>query len=241
VNRYQLSEGIVIRRTVLPKGDVVVTLLSPQGKWRGVARKGKLPGGNLGRLSLFHDVSVQHYRRKEDDLALLTQVQLNGALPRLSDPEIYPYAHLIAELVDRMTVDVHASEPMYAYLASALRGLNAGAEPITLTVAYAWKLLQQAGLGPRTQACAACGGPGPFVAFDVRAGGLACDRHPVGVALSPAIATDLQRLMADPLRTLLAEPLDEATLQLRLLQRYCGFHVAELKSFGPVDRGGPHV
>lgn len=241
MSRYQLSEGIVIRRTALPKGDVVVTLLSPQGKWRGIARKGKLPGGNLGRLSLFHDVTVQHYRRREDDLALLVQVQLNGALPRLIEPEIYPYAHLLAELVDRMTVDVHAGEPMYAYLASALRGLNAGSEPATLTVAYAWKLLQQAGLGPRTQACASCGGPGPFVAFDVRAGGLVCARHGGGLALSPEVAADVQRLQSEPLRELLSAPLAEAELQLRLLRRYCGFHVADLNSFGPVDRGGDRV
>ena len=57
MRRYTVTEGIVLRRKPLPSGDLVVTLLSHEGKWRGVARKGRLPGGNLGKLSLFHDVT----------------------------------------------------------------------------------------------------------------------------------------------------------------------------------------
>ncbi|HLU83700.1 MAG TPA: recombination protein O N-terminal domain-containing protein, partial [Trueperaceae bacterium] len=106
MRRYAVTDGIVIRRLPMPSGDLIVTLISEHGKWRAVARKGRLPGGNIGKLSLFHDVTVQYYRRKEEDLALLTQVQLNGALPRLTQPSVYPYANLLAELVDSLTVDV---------------------------------------------------------------------------------------------------------------------------------------
>ena len=237
-----MSEGIVIRRNALPKGDVVVTLLSPHGKWRGIARKGKLPGGNLGRLSLFHDVTVQHYRRHEDDLALLVQVQLNGALPRLSEPGIYPYAHLLAELVDQLTLDVHAGESMYAYLTSALRGLNAGADPGAVSVIYGWKLLQQAGLGPRTDRCVVCGLDGPFVGFDVRAGGLSCERCASGIRIPTEVAADLQRLATASVREVLAQGLADPELHLRLLGRYCAFHISDLNSFGPVGRiGARHV
>ena len=147
--RYQVREGIVIRRTTMPNGDVVATLFGDEGKWRGIARKGKLVGGNVGRLSLFHDVTVQFYRRREDDLAVLTQVQLNGALPRLSDPSVYPFAHVLSELTDKLTVDVHVGESMYSYLASGLRGLNQHPEPEAVAIVYAWKLIQQAGLAPR--------------------------------------------------------------------------------------------
>ena len=135
MRRTSVTEGIVIRRLALPSGDVVATLLSEHGKWRGVARKGKIPGGNLGRLSLFHDVTVQFYRRREDDLALLTQVRLNGALPNLSRPDVYPYAHVLAELTDALTVDVHLGEKVHAYLASGLRGLNRHDDP---DLAIAW-------------------------------------------------------------------------------------------------------
>ena len=146
--RYQVSEGIVIRRRSLPSGDVVATILSQGGKWRGVARKGTIPGGNLGRLSLFHDVTVQSYRRHEQDLAVLTQVQLNGALPNLSRPEIYPLANLLAELADALTVGVHLGERIYQYLASGLRGLNRSGDPERVAIVFCWRLLQVAGLAP---------------------------------------------------------------------------------------------
>ena len=47
--RYAVQEGVILRRSELPNGDVIVTLLSEASKWRAVARKGKLIGGNLGK------------------------------------------------------------------------------------------------------------------------------------------------------------------------------------------------
>ena len=136
--RYAVQEGAILRRSELPNGDVIVTLLSEASKWRAVARKGKLIGGNLGKLSLFHDVTVQHYTRSNgsDDLALITQVQLNGALPRLSDPAIYPYAHVLAELTDKLAVDVHLDGGFYEYFTGALRGLSSQPDPERVALAY---------------------------------------------------------------------------------------------------------
>ena len=154
-----MQEGVILRRSELPNGDVIVTLLSEASKWRAVARKGKLIGGNLGKLSLFHDVTVQHYTRPNgsDDLALITQVQLNGALPRLSDPAIYPYAHVLAELTDKLAVDVHLDGGFYEYFTGALRGLSSQPDPERVALIMGWRLLAQAGLAPRTTRCARCG------------------------------------------------------------------------------------
>jgi DNA repair protein RecO len=149
---------LVLRRTPLPSGDVVATLLSPGGTWRAVARKGRLPGGNLARLSLFHDVTVQFWRRNDDDLALITQVQLNGALDRLARPEAYPYAHLLAELADVLTVEHPVDERFYTLVASGLRGLHGHDDTEAVGLAYAWRLLGLAGVAPDVRACASCGG-----------------------------------------------------------------------------------
>jgi len=234
VRYYTVSDGIVIRRSALPSGDVVVTLLNQSGKWRAVARKGTLPGGNLGRLSLFHDVNVQFYRKNDDDLALLTQVQLNGALARLSDPGVYPYAHLITELVDALTVDVHLGERLYDYLASGLRGLNVHADPEHVALLYAWRLLGVAGLAPRLGHCVRCGRDVPLTTFDVAAGGLACEECDAGTPLTHAAAEELRHLVARPLNQALAAPPVERTVQWHLLERYVSFHVNELRSFGAV-------
>lgn len=228
VRHTVVTEGIVIRRTTLPSGDVVATLLSEHGKWRAVARKGRVVGGNLARLSLFHDVTVQYYRKHDDDLALLTQVRLNGALPNLARPEIYPYAHVLAELTDALTVDVHLGEKVYAYLASGLRGLNRHSDPDLVALAYAWKLLGLAGLAPFTTACLHCQSEGPLVALDVAAGGLTCRDCARGLPLGEGGAAELQLLVGGELRQALRHPPADRALHWRVLAQYLGYHVREL-------------
>jgi DNA repair protein RecO (recombination protein O) len=239
VRRTSVTEGIVIRRMVLPSGDVVVTLMSEHGKWRAVARKGRLPGGNLGRLSLFHDVTVQYYRKHEDDLALLTQVRLNGALPNLSRPEIYPYAHVLAELTDALTVDVHLGEQVHAYLASGLRGLNRHPDPNLVALAYAWKLLGLAGLAPYAETCRACGAAPPLVALDIGGGGLTCAACATGMHLGAEAAAELARLVSGNLHALLRVPPIDRALHWRVLQRYVAYHVRELRALATPPEHAP--
>jgi DNA repair protein RecO (recombination protein O) len=228
--RYTTSHGIVIRRLEHTNGDVQVTLLNERGKWRGIARKGKKVGGHLGRLSLFHDVTVQYYKKADEEIVLLTQIQLNGALPRLSEPGIYPFAHVLAELVDALTVDVHIGEQLYEYFASSLRGLNQHADPEQVTIIYAWKLLQQAGLSPRLNKCVTCGNPKLSFKFDVAAGGLTCPSCNAGMVLSEAIVNDLIAIHTQTTRQALAQPLQDEGLHLALLNRYTSYHVRELRS-----------
>lgn len=252
--RYQVTHGIVIRRSALPSGDVVVTLLSPHGKWRAVARKGKLPGGNLGRLSLFHDVTVQYYRKQEEDLALLTQVRLDGALQELASPAVYEYAHMLTELADALTVDVHVGEPFHGYLASALRGLCRDPDPERVALVYAWKLLQLAGLAPRAARCANCGTTAGLAFLDVAGGALTCDACRAGVPLGRDAAAELQRVVLGTVREGIALPLADRTLHWRTLRTYLAYHVRQLHSLtimpawsqgserdGPDQPGAPRV
>ena len=236
---YTVSDGIVIRRGALPSGDVVVTLINQTGKWRAVARKGTLPGGNLGRLSLFHDVNVQYYKKGDDALALLTQVQLNGALARLTDPAVYPYAHLITELVDALTVDVHLGERLYDYLASGLRGLNVHTDPEHVALLYSWRLLGVAGMAPRLRNCVRCGAETAGAAFDVAGGGLTCAQCGEGVPLPPGAAGELRDLIQGPLGRALNCPPAAREFHWRLLERYVTYHVQELRSFAAVKQQQP--
>jgi DNA repair protein RecO (recombination protein O) len=237
--RYHLGHGIVIRRQTLPSGDLVVTLLAEQGKWRGVARKGKLPGGNLGRLSLFHDVTVQYYRKRDEDLALLTQIRLNGALPRLADPSVYPYAHILAELVDALTVDVNIGEPLYQYLASGLRGLDRHHDPERVALLYGWRLLQQAGLAPQTSTCAGCGSEGPLEVLDVPAGSLKCASCAgEGLRLGPETTEELRSMLTGGMREALELALCDRPSHWLALSRYLAYHVRELRSLSQTSAGG---
>ncbi len=236
--RYHVNEGIVIRRHALPSGDVIVTLFSEAGKWRGKAKQGKRLGGNLGKLSLFHDVTVQHYRRGDDDLSLITQVQLNGALPKLSNPGVYPYAHVLAEMLDKLTVDVHVGEELYTYFASGLRGLNQHPDPEAVALVYAWRLLQQAGLSPSVVRCAVCGSGSVGNTFDVGSGGLTCAACEVGITLSHEVVRDLLTLITGTVRGALDTPLANRHLHWTLLHRYTAYHVGDLRSLGSLHRLG---
>lgn len=236
MKRYNVTDGIVIRRRPLPSGDLVVTLLSDGGKWRAVARKGKLPGGNLGKLSLFHDVTVQYYRKRDDDLALLTQVALNGALPRLTDPDVYPYAHLLAELVDALSVDVHLGESVHTHFASALRGLNRHSDPELVALLYAWRLLALAGLAPRTAACGSCGRVSALTHLDVAGGALTCADCALGLPLGEAVAAEIARMLTGRAADVLASPPRERGGHWRALERYLSYHVGDLASLeGPLQ------
>lgn len=236
----------MLRRSELPSGDVVVTLLGEAGKWRAVARKGKLVGGNLGKLSLFHDVTVQQYGRSQQagELALITQVQLNGALPHLSDPGVYPYAHVLAELTDKLSVDVHLDGGVYGYFAGALRGLSSHADPEAVALIMSWRLLAQAGLAPRLTRCARCGGDlngstgtgltdtdsHAALYFDVAAGGLSCAGCGSGFRLAGGVGDDLAALHRLSVRKALELPFAARRAHWSLLGRYLSFHVGELRS-----------
>jgi DNA repair protein RecO (recombination protein O) len=243
VRRTQVRDAIVLRRSPLPSGDVVATLLSPNGTWRAVVRKGRLPGGNLARLSLFHDVTVQYWRRNDDDLALVTQVQLNGALAGLARPEAYPYAHLLAELTDALTVDHPVSDRWYALLASGLRGLDAHHDPEAVGLAYAWRLIATAGLAPAVGRCALCAAAPDRL--DVADGTARCADHGGGGA-GPAAGTDaylgeagmqaLAALVRGPLATAVTEPPNDRARHWRTLQRYVRWHVGEVRALEAIAR-----
>ena len=232
--RYAVQEGIILRRSELPSGDIIVTLLSEESKWRAVARKGKLVGGNLGKLSLFHDVTVQHYTRPGDqsDLALITQVQLNGALPRLSDPTVYPYAHVMAELTDKLAVDVHLDGGFYRYFTGALRGVSQHPDPERVALVMSWRLLAQGGLSPRVTRCARCGERdlAGAVTFDVAAGGLSCAACNSGFRLLPSVRDELTALHRLSVAEALTLPFTERRAHWALLSRYLGYHVGEVQS-----------
>jgi DNA repair protein RecO (recombination protein O) len=254
VRRTQVRDALVLRRSPLPSGDVVATLLSPGGTWRAIARKGRLPGGNLARLSLFHDVTVQFWRRGDDDLALITQVQLNGALAGLARPEAYPYAHLLAELADVLTVQHPVDERFYSLVASGLRGLHGHDDPEAVGLAYAWRLLGLAGIAPDVRACASCGGPPSYLyVAEGTARCAACHAaaatgapavprggpHPGGshggpLFLGEAGVNELDGLVRGPLAAAVHAPPTDRAPHWQALRRFVHWHVGEVRALAVV-------
>ncbi|MFC4425740.1 DNA repair protein RecO [Deinococcus navajonensis] len=159
-SRTANRNGIVIRRRVTPAGDIIVTLLTPQGKLKAVARGG-VRGPLASRLNLFHHVATQVYQGPNNDLASVKQAVLEGALPRLAEPERYAFAHLMAEFADALFQEGEFSEAAFELFAGALRGISHQEDPEWVALVMSYKLLALAGMLPQTARCARCGAPDP--------------------------------------------------------------------------------
>jgi len=234
--RYQLANGIIINRRSLPNGDVLISLFNQKGKMRAIAKKGKSLGGNIARMSLFNDIKVQYYQKDADQLAILTQVELSGSLEKLSRPEIYPYAHILAELVDKLSQDDLSEPKMYSYLASGLRGLSEFNDAEKISIIYAWKIIQQAGLAPRLQRCSICGSTDLGNKFNLHSGGITCKTCNSGIFISTETLEYLQKIHNHTVRAMLEHNLSKAQEHWKLIKLYSNYHIAEIKSIASMER-----
>ncbi|MBB6098061.1 DNA repair protein RecO (recombination protein O) [Deinobacterium chartae] len=234
--RYANRSGIVLRRFVTPAGDVILSLLTPQGKLKAIARGGA-KGIDASKLNLFQHLALQTYTPPGADLSIATQVTLEGALPRLSAPQIYGYAHLLAELAEVMFQEGEAAQQAFELFGSALRGLSHHADPEWVALVMAFKMLGVAGFAPRVRACASCGSE-EVRYFDALSGSLRCAACAEGVSLTPAAARFLGSVYRQTVRQQMETPLEasERPAVWRLLESYTRVHVADLRSW----RSLPH-
>jgi len=147
MERYRVSEGLVVGRKVLPAGDVILSFVGPEGAAQAVARKAQRPTGRSGRLSLFHHLRYQVYQKPGNDLPTLTQVELVGRLEGLEAPGRFPYASYLAELAFRLA-SPEAAPRIWPLLVSGLRGIAKHQNPRLVTVWAGWRILKGAGLAP---------------------------------------------------------------------------------------------
>ncbi|MCX7782655.1 MAG: recombination protein O N-terminal domain-containing protein [Meiothermus sp.] len=147
VERYRLSEGLVVGRKPLPAGDVILSFVGPEGAAQAIARKALRPTGRSGRLSLFHHLKYQVYQKPGSDLPTLTQVELVGRLEGLEAPGRFPYASYLAELAFRIASPEVAGK-IWPLLTSGLKGIAKHPSPRIALLWAGWRVLKAAGLAP---------------------------------------------------------------------------------------------
>src|SRR5207245_8954038 len=79
----------------------------------------------------------------------------------------------LLEAVDQLAQERQSSPRLYEMLLGALRALAARDAPL-LVPAFFLKTLSLEGFHPVLDSCAACGAPGPLVAFELAEGGALC-------------------------------------------------------------------
>ncbi len=147
MERYRLSEGLVVGRRPLPAGDVILSFVGPEGAAQAIARKALRPTGRSGRLSLFHHLKYQVYQKPGNDLPTLTQVELVGRLEGLEAPDRFPSASFLAELAFRIASPEVAGK-IWPLLTSGLKGVAKHPNPRIALLWAGWRVLKAAGLAP---------------------------------------------------------------------------------------------
>ncbi|MCL6541822.1 DNA repair protein RecO [Roseiflexus sp.] len=156
-DRVYRTEAIIIRRSDAGEADRLVTILTPLGRQRVVARGArKLHSRLAGHIELFtHTMLMLAIGR---NLHIVTQSSPLDRFERLrTDLERIGAAYYAAELVDRLVEEEAENKRAFSILLGTLRALNAGAA-IDLTLrAYELHLLDALGYRPQLYECAACG------------------------------------------------------------------------------------
>jgi DNA repair protein RecO (recombination protein O) len=199
------TEAVVLRAMKYGEADRILHVYTPDhGRRSVIARGARRPKSKLGgRLEPPSHVELQLHEGR-GDIATVTGVSTIAALPRLRERLASIDAALHAcDDVGRLFGDDQPHPPIFHLLVNYLGQLDtdpAAALPGHI-LAFRLKLLLGAGLAPELGACAACGSPGPLIAFSGEEGGLLCDDHPgAGFAIHPDVPGVLRAAISSPLR-----------------------------------------
>jgi DNA repair protein RecO (recombination protein O) len=223
-----------VRRYKTPSGDVILSILTPEGKIKGICKAGAR-NQHASRLNLFQHLTMQTYERPNSDLLTLSEMVLEGALPGLSDPRVYPFAHFLAELADKLYQDDDfVGQAGFELFSGGLRGLVRHEDPDRVTLVIAWKLLALHGLFPRVHACLDTNAFEDLTHFDATRGGVTSARIGRGVRIGEAAVEELNLVARGTVREVLEAPLETPTREglWMALEAYLTVQVGALKSLG---------
>ena len=197
-------EAIVLRGFRTGEADLVVHLLTPDGRVNAIAKGARRTTAKLGaRLEPFTRIEAMLAAGK-GDLSTITGAHVLWSGDDLRrDPMRVLAGTAGLEAVVRLFPEPEPDERLFRGLERYLEALAGplGDDPAaaaeTLTLAFALKLLALAGWRPEVAACAGCGGA--VEVYDAAAGCAFCAACGSGVPLDQASATAAARLLAEPL------------------------------------------
>ncbi len=210
--------SVVLRTRPLGESDLLVVLLTPEGKLETAARgarnsKRRFPGGLPSGLR-----GLAGIVRGRGSLARLERFEATADhSPVGRDLDRFAYVAYLCELTDELVLARHADPLVFAALCTALAAVIDGPPRPGELRRYELALLHALGLLPALELCCVCGAPvmacaERMVAFDAARGGVLCLAHERGALRLPAsVLAAAQRLAsgADP------GPLDAAPAEER--------------------------
>jgi DNA repair protein RecO (recombination protein O) len=204
--RVYRTEAVIIRRSDFGEADRLLTIITPQGKRRVVAKGARKTSSRLaGHIELFTHTTLLLAVGRNLDIVTQSAIlhsfnQLRGDLRRIGA------AYYAAELIDRLTEEEDENRPAFALLVATLTALDASRNVDLVLRFYELHLLGYLGYRPHLYHCAACQETLTEDAdrFSHSAGGVLCPRCAPADRTALAISLGAFKL----LRFLQAQPQD---------------------------------
>lgn len=177
-DRIYRTEAVIIRRSAFGEADRLITLITPLGKRRVVAKGARKTTSRLaGHIELFtHATMLLAVGRNLD---IVTQSVILHSFDTLrSDLQRISAAYYAAELIDRLTEEDDENRPAFDLLIATLQALDTTSRPDLALRFYELHLLGYLGYRPQLYHCASCQEALTEAAnrFSPAAGGVLCPR-----------------------------------------------------------------
>jgi DNA repair protein RecO (recombination protein O) len=197
---------VIIRRSDFGEADRLLTLFTPQGKRRVVAKGARKTTSRLaGHIELFTHTSLLLAVGRNLDIVTQSAIRhsfdtLRGDLRRIGA------AYYTAELIDRLTEEEDENRPAFELLVATLAALDASRNVDLALRFYELHLLGYLGYRPQLYHCAACQETLTEEAdrFSPAGGGVLCPRCAAGDRAALPMSLGAFKL----LRFLQAQPLE---------------------------------
>lgn len=155
-DRVYRTEAVVIRRSDFGEADRVLTLLTPRGKRRVVAKGVRKTTSRLaGHIELFTHATMLLAVGRNLDIVTQSAIRESFDLLR-ADLERIGAAYYMAELVDRLTEDEDENTRAFELLVGTLRALDTTRSISLVLRHYELHLLDALGYRPQLHHCASC-------------------------------------------------------------------------------------
>lgn len=155
-DRVYRTEGVVIRRSDFGEADRMLTLITPQGKRRVIAKGARKTTSRLaGHIELFTHATLLLAVGRTLDIVTQSVIrhsfdQLRGDLRRIGA------AYYAAELIDRLIEEEDENRAAFDLLVATLSALDTTQAPDLALRWYELRLLGLLGYRPQLYHCANC-------------------------------------------------------------------------------------
>lgn len=239
--RTRHEQVVVLSRTKLGESDLILTLLTADGRQtQAVAKGARKPSGKLAaKAQLFCEVDALIAKGKSLDVVAEAQL-LDAHASLRGNPERVSAASVVCEVARLTSFDDAPDAFLYPICSRALLACEQARDQAHLDIvvaAFVFKVLSHQGWRPVLDSCASCG-ESAVMRFSALAGGTLCESCSKDIEgaepIDSATLSWLKALIASTFDELLVQEItqEQSTFLLALAHSWAATHLdARLRAF----------